>query len=177
MDAIRHGGPDLSIDDLASAAGVSKPVLYDEFGGKLGLADAIAVELAEQFERTVLAALAGAAVLDIDVAVRVAVRALIDLITDEPELYAFLVKSIRASDRGFLDNALVRVIHDRARVLVRLVAPDVDDDMLSVLTDGLFGFVFAAVESWHTAKRPPVDELADTLAAVIREGVRTAVDT
>lgn len=175
MEAIRSGGPDLSIDELAAAAGVSKPVLYDEFGGKLGIADAIAVELAAQFERTVVDALTAGAVLDVDLAVRVAVRALIDLIADEPELYSFLVKSIRTSDRGFLDNALVRVIHQRAVLLVQLVAPNVDEDMLSVLTDGLFGFVFAAVESWHGTRRPPVDELAGTLAAVIREGIRAAV--
>jgi AcrR family transcriptional regulator len=175
MDAIRRAGPELSIDDIAAAAGVSKPVLYDEFGGKLGIADAIAVVLAEHVERLVLTELGKGPDLDIDVIVRVVVEALIELIADEPELYAFLVRSIRTSDRGFLDNALVRVIHERARFIVHLLNPAIDDDMLAVLTDGLFGFVFAAVESWQATKRPPMEDLVTTLAAVIREGLRTAV--
>lgn len=175
MAAIRAQGPELSIDDLAAAAGVSKPVLYDEFGGKLGIADAIAVLLAEQIERQVIGDLTHIADLDFTAVVRLVVEALINLIADEPELYAFVVRSIRTSDRGFLDNALVRVIHDRAMVVVQLLAPSLEAEAVSVLTDGLFGFMFAAVESWMPVRRPPIDELIDTLAAIIREGIRAAV--
>lgn len=178
MDAIRQGGAELSIDDLALAAGVSKPVLYDEFGGKLGIADAMAVLLAERIERKVIGELTDIESLDFTAVIRLVVEALINLIADEAELYAFLVRSIRSSDRGFLDNALVRVIHDRAMVVVKLLAPapTLDPDAISVLTDGLFGFMFAAVESWMPVRRPPQDEFIDTLVAIVREGIRAAVD-
>jgi AcrR family transcriptional regulator len=174
IEAIRTGGPDLSLEEMAAAAGVSKPVLYDEFGGKLGLADAIAVVLADQVQATVVQHLLTAGTFDISHAVRAVVDALITLIDDEPQLYAFIVRSIRSSDRGFLDNALVRVIHERASMLVNVVAPGVEPDALRVLTDGVFGFVFAAVESWMTTRLPARDELVDTLALVIREGLRAA---
>ncbi|MHB8464551.1 MAG: TetR/AcrR family transcriptional regulator [Acidimicrobiales bacterium] len=176
MDAIRDGGAELSIDDLAVAAGVSKPVLYDEFGGKIGIADAIAVLLAERLERKVLGELTNIDSLDFTAVIQLIVEALINLIADEPELYAFLVRSIRTSDRGFLDNALVRVIHDRALLLVKLLGPALEPDVVSVLTDGLFGFMFAAIESWMPVRRPPMREFIDTLAAIIREGLRTAVE-
>ena len=172
MDAIRSSGADVSIDDLAIAAGVSKPVLYDEFGGKLGVADAIAVVLAEQVERDVVAELTKAKALDMSSAVGAVVGALVTLIDDEPELYAFLVRSIRTSDRGFLDNALVRVIHERAALIMGLLAPGVSDEHLAVLTDGVFGFLFAAVESWQATRRPPKDELVQVLTAVIGEGFK-----
>jgi AcrR family transcriptional regulator len=176
MNAVRHHGPDLSIDDIAAFAGVSKPVLYDEFGGKLGIADAVAVVMAEQFERSLWAYLSTSTTIDFGQAIRVAVESLITLITEEPTLYAFLVRSIRSSDRGFLDNALVRVIHDRATVLLRLMSPVVDQDVIAVLTDGLFGFLFAAVESWQVTRRPEKDELVDALASVISHGLRVTVE-
>lgn len=172
MTAIRTGGPDVSIDELALAAGVSKPVLYDEFGGKLGVADAIALVLAERVERDVIAEITRARALDIATTVRAIVDALVTLIVDEPELYAFLVRSIRTSDRGFLDNALVRVIHERASLVMGLLAPGVRDSHLAVLTDGVFGFLFAAVESWQATRQPPKDELVQVLSAVIGEGVK-----
>lgn len=176
IQGVRDRGPDLSIDDLATAAGVSKPVLYDEFGGKLGIADAIAVVLAEDVERRVLDDIAESGEFESESAIRSVIDALIDVIVNEPELYAFMVRSIRASDRGFLDNALVRVIHDRARQLVGLVAPGVAADHLAVLTDGLFGFVFAAVESWHETRRPARDDLVHALTTVIRRGIEAVAD-
>lgn len=172
MEAIRRQGPDLSIDDLAAAAGVSKPVLYDEFGGKLGIADAVAVVLAEQVEQQVLGALLGGGGFDIQIAVRAVVDGLVTLIDGEPELYAFIVRSIRTTDRGFLDNALVRVVHERASVLVGTIAPDVSAEQVDVLTDGVFGFLFGAVESWQATRQLDKDTLVDTLAVVIGEGFR-----
>jgi AcrR family transcriptional regulator len=172
MAAIRTHGADLSIDDLAATAGVSKPVLYDEFGGKLGIADAIAVVLAEEVEGQVLATLAAGGEFDLEVAVRAVVEGLVTLIDGEPELYSFLVRSIRSSDRGFLDNALVRVVHERTSVLVRMIAPGVSPDRIEVLTDGVFGFVFGAVESWQATRRLAKDDLVTTLTVVIGEGFR-----
>jgi AcrR family transcriptional regulator len=172
MDAIRTRGPDLSIDELAAAAGVSKPVLYDEFGGKLGIADAIAVVLAEQVEREVLDAVLTSGSFDLPLALRSLVDALVTLIDGEPALYAFLVRSIRSSDRGFLDNALVRVIHERASVIFATIAPDVPPEEVEVLTDGVFGFMFGAVESWQASRRVDQARLVDTLAVAIAEGLR-----
>jgi AcrR family transcriptional regulator len=173
MSAIRRDGPDLSIDDLAAAAGVSKPVLYDEFGDKLGLADAMAVLLAERVEADILKAITGPT-FDVELAVQVSITVIIDLIVDEPNLYAFLVRSLRANDRGFLDNALVRQIHSRAGLVVSLIAPQLDIDTVRVLADGLFGFVFGAVESWQTTRTPSKAKLRDSLTAIIIKGLEAA---
>lgn len=176
MDAIRERGPDLSLDDMADAAGVSKPVLYDEFGGRLGIADAVALLLAEHFERDLIGVWAHTPDLAFGVMVSKAVDSLIDLVETEPQLYAFLVRSIRSSDRGFLDNALVRAIHGRALLLMRFIAPALDTDAIAVLTDGLFGFMFAAVESWLPRRLPPRAAFVDALAAVVGHGIQAAID-
>jgi AcrR family transcriptional regulator len=168
--AIREQGPDLSVDDLAAAAGVSKPVLYDEFGGRLGIADAVAVVVAERIERQVVAELGPAPSFDLEVAVRAVIEGLVGFIDAEPALYVFLVRAIRNPERGFLDNALLAVMHERAEVVVGFIAPGVPEAHLRILTDGLFGFVFASVESWQATKQPEKGELIDALTRVIRTG-------
>src|SRR5713226_5473470 len=47
---IRDRGPNVAVDELAAAAGVSKPVLYDHFGDKAGLAQALAKDISKQVQ-------------------------------------------------------------------------------------------------------------------------------
>lgn len=173
MDAVRRKGAECSMDDMARAAGVSKPVLYSEFGDKRGVADAIAVTLAHRLEARAAADLAGQQ-LDIPSVVRATISALIELIDDEPELYQFIVRSIRSSDRGLLDNALVRVVQQRLTVLMGLLLPGLDQVRLRALADGLFGFGFAAVESWTSHRELTKEELIETLSTVIQGGIEAA---
>jgi hypothetical protein len=74
-------------------------------------------------------------------------------------------------DRGLLDNALVRVIHDRATVIVGRLAEEIPEGELDILTDGVFGFVFGVVESWVETRSPPKDRLIELVTAVIRAGL------
>ncbi len=170
METVRERGPDVSMDDLARGAGVSKPVLYSEFGDKRGVADAIAVTLAHSLEARAAADLAGEAVA-IPAVVRATVSALVELIDTEPELYSFIVRAIRTGDRGLLDNGLVRVIQERLAVLVGLLLPGLDPVRLRVLTDGLFGFGFAAVESWTSHRELSKDELIEALSVAVQGGI------
>ena len=45
MDAIRAVGPTATMTEIAERAGMSKPVLYDHFGDRLGLTVAVASSL------------------------------------------------------------------------------------------------------------------------------------
>lgn len=176
IKAVREYGADIPIDDLAGAVGVSKPVLYNEFGDKHGIADAVAVFLAENLERTVVESITLDESLDIGVAIRTFVEGLIDVLVNDPEVYAFVVRAIRVSDRGFLDNALVRVMHSRATILMGLLMPTTPPEIVNRMIDGLYGFVFAAVESWNVARSPSRDEFVDGLVTIIGNGVQTIAD-
>lgn len=173
MQTVRERGPDCSMDDLARGAGVSKPVLYGEFGDRSGIADAVAVTLAHRLEARAAADLAGQP-MEIPAVVRATISALIDLIDTEPELYAFVVRAIRTGDRGLLDNGLVRVIQERFAVLVGLLLPGLDHVRLRALTDGLFGFGFAAVESWTSHRELSKEELIEALSVVVQGGIEAA---
>lgn len=172
METVRDRGPDVSMDDLARGAGVSKPVLYSEFGDRRGVADAIAVTLAHRLEARAAADLGGE--VTIPAVVRATISALIDLIDTEPDLYAFIVRSIRTGDRGLLDNGLVQVIQQRLTVLVGLLLPGLDPVRLRALTDGLFGFGFAAVESWTSHRELSKEELIEALSVVVQGGIEAA---
>ncbi len=171
IEAVRRFGPEVSLEQMADLAEVSKPVLYAEFGDKNGIVDAMAVVLAERVEQTVLERLAAAGTVDLDHTIGAIIDALIELIDDEPRIYAYIVRSLRMRDRGFLDNALVRVIHERAAVIIGHLASELHPDELAILTDGVFGFVFGVVESWVSTHRPARDRLVATVTAVIRAGL------
>lgn len=173
MEAVRRNGGDCSMDQIARVAGVSKPVLYSQFGDKRGVADAIAVTLSKRLERVAAAELAGQP-LTIPSVVRASIGALVDIIDTEPELYQFVVRSIRSGDRGLLDNALVQVVQERLAVLMGLLLPGLDVKRLRALSDGLFGFGFAAVESWTSHRELTKDELVDALSSVVQAGIEAA---
>ena len=170
MDAIRAHGPDVSVDEMAAAAGVSKPVLYAEFGDKVGIGEAIAVELGERGERVVIEEMSRGGGLEMRRALTVAINRFIDIVIDEPEIYAFILRSIRTSDKGLLDNALIRTLEGRFQQLAKVLAPDADPDLVHVVAAGTFGFILASVESWRETGRPPRDELVVQLAAILVQG-------
>jgi AcrR family transcriptional regulator len=170
MAAARRVGADVSVDEMAAEAGVSKPVLYAEFGGRDGIAEALAVELAARVERDLVTKVVEAGTLDTTIGLRLAIEALISLVTEEPEVYGFMVRCMRASDRGLLDNALVRTLHSRMAMLTGVLAPHGDQALLSVLAHGTFGFIFAAVESWQASRAPAREELVDAIVAIVHRG-------
>jgi AcrR family transcriptional regulator len=170
MEAIRAHGPSVSVDEIAAAAGVSKPVLYAEFGDKVGIGEAIAVELGDRGERVVIEEMSRGGTLDLATAVAVAIDRFIDIVIDEPEIYAFILRSIRTSDKGLLDNALIRTLEGRFEQAAAMLAPDADPALVRVAAAGTFGFILASVESWRETRRPSRAVLVEQLSAVLAEG-------
>lgn len=174
MDAIRAHGPEVSVDDIAAAAGVSKPVLYGHFGDRLGLADAIAVAVADDVTTlTVDRAVEGAAEgrpVDFPAAIAAIVASLVDVVEHEPEIYGFLVRAIRSGERGFFDNPLVEVIRDRGGRLAEAATPRLDPETRRVMVDGAFGFLLFAIESWKATRTPGRAELVATLTDAVAAG-------
>jgi len=175
MDSVRTRGSDVSIDDIAEDAGVSKPVLYGHFGDKLGLADAIAAFLADSVIGLSLESVnEDGDDVDFPKAIEAIVRSLVDLVEHEPELYGFLVRTIRVGERGFFDNSLVDVIRIRGGELAGQAEPGIDPAMAAVLVDGTFGFLLFAVESWKTTRGMSREQLVRTLVAAVVAGFSTA---
>lgn len=180
MDSIRERGAEVSLDDIAADAGVSKPVIYGHFGDRLGLADAIAVVVADDVTAVTIAAVehraAEGAEIDFEAAIGAIVSSLVDLVEDEPAIYGFLVRTIRSGERGFYDNALVEVIRERGGRLVEFANPRIPTDAREVLVDGAFGFLLFAIESWKASRRPSRDATVAVLTAAVVSGFDSAAE-
>lgn len=172
ITAIRRVGPDASVDEMAAEAGVSKPVLYAEFGDKYGIADAIAVEIVERSERDLLGEISRSGTIDLTTALRFGVEGFFDIVTGEPAIYGFIFRGIRTNDKGLLDNALVRSLEARFELVAGMLVPDADPDVLRVMAHGTFGFMIGAIESWLGSQAPPREELIDTIVLALANGLQ-----
>lgn len=175
MEGIRRHGPDVSMDQMARAAGVSKPVIYSEFGGRNGVAEHLAAELGDRIERRVATVLLHSEPPDHEAAIRSLVQALFDLVSNEPEVYAFMIRALRSSGSGLLDNALVASISTRLALLWTAVGLRLDPDVQRVSTHAVLGFVFATLDSWQMTRRPPGDQVVSALAGFLAHGIELAV--
>ena len=154
MAAIRAHGPDVSVDEIAAEAGVSKPVLYAEFGDKVGIGEAIAVELGDRGERVVVEEISRAGGLEMRRALTVAINRFIDIVIDEPEIYAFILRSIRTSDKGLLDNALIRTLEGRFQQLAKVLAPAADPELVHVVARAVLIAPSEMIDVGDLALRP-----------------------
>lgn len=171
IGVIRHAGSEVSLDELAAGIGVSKPVLYDEFGSRLGVADAVAAALARQLERTVAAQLADPDRTDVDHLIDALTETFITLVDEEAELYEFIVRAFWNDGRGLLGNPLVRLLHERVQPIVAARSA-VGDDELTILIDGMYGFMLASVQSWKVEPRLSRDEMVKMIGTVLQAALR-----
>jgi len=169
--AVRRHGPDVSVDQVAAEAGISKPVLYSEFGDKYGIADAMAVRLVETGERVLMDELAERGDIELERALRLAVEAFFEIVTADPKVYAFIFRSIRGSDKGMLDNALMRSLQSRFEAVAAVLAPGASPEGLRLMAHGTFGFLLAAIESWDATRTPPREEAIDAIVTVLASGL------
>jgi AcrR family transcriptional regulator len=172
--AVRRHGPDASVEEMAAEAGVSKPVFYSEFGDKYGIADAMAVALVEQGERQLMAELGEAGTIDLARALRLAVEGFFEVVTADPAVYGFIFRSIRSSDGGLLDNALMRSLEARFEVVAAVLAPGADPAALRFLAHGTFGFIISAIESWEATRAPSRELALDLIVTVLANGLLAA---
>jgi AcrR family transcriptional regulator len=98
MRAIRQHGPDVTMDDIATEAGVSKPILYRHFLDKGDLYMAVSETATEQLRAVLLSGLSSE--VDPRTLLRVVIEAYLTFIESEPELYRFVVR------RSFTDRPL-----------------------------------------------------------------------
>lgn len=100
MRAIRQHGPDVAMEDIATEAGVSKPILYRHFLDKGDLYMAVSETATGQLRAVLLAGLD--AELDPRTLLRAVIESYLTFIEQEPDLYRFVVR------RSFTDRPLPR---------------------------------------------------------------------
>lgn len=176
IDAIREHGATATMDQLARAGGVTKPILYRHFVDRDGLITAIAESFA-----TSLA-------VDIDTALQTTqqAEALLESSLDaymafvemEPELYRFLLHQTTARAPGMSPiSPLVDGIARRVALVIRaqLEFAGMDESAAYVWAYGVVGMVHQAGDWWLDEGTLPRSVLTKHLSTLIWHGVSAAV--
>ncbi|MGH3852742.1 MAG: TetR/AcrR family transcriptional regulator [Pseudonocardiaceae bacterium] len=148
MRAIRQHGPDVAMEDIAAAAGVSKPILYRHFLDKGDLYMAVSETATEQLRTALLSSLT--ADTEPRTALQLVIEEYLTFIEQQPQLYRFVVR------RSFTDRPL-------SRDPVTTNAALISETLATILRDRLRGLSLdsGGAETWAHAGVGMVQAAAD----------------
>ncbi|UJP41477.1 TetR family transcriptional regulator [Cellulomonas palmilytica] len=182
---VHHKGPDVSMEEIANAAGTSKSIVYRYFSDKTGLQIAVAEAVVLQIQ----GALEG--VLRVAPTPRDGLRAMVavylEMIESSPHVYAFVTRDGSVESGGPLGHFLDSVTHLVALPFARELsdhadhgeqgehdegaAPDLAaaarDSLAEVWAAGAVGFVRGAGEWWMAHRGEPGVPDRETLTAQV----------
>jgi AcrR family transcriptional regulator len=159
-----------SIEEIAARAGVSKPIVYEHFGGKEGLyavvIDREMQRLLDLFNRALTAG-------DPRELLEQAALALLTYIEDESDGFRILVRdSPVASTSGTFSSLLNDIASQVEYILAReFKARGYDPKLAGLYSQALVGMVALTGQWWLEARRPKRDEVAAQLVNLAWHGL------
>ncbi len=159
-----------SIEEVAHRAGVSKPVVYEHFGGKEGLyAVVVDREMRRLLER-ITSALSGGHPRDL---LEQAALALLGYIQDSSDGFRILVRnSPVASSSGTFSSLLNDIASQVEHILGReFDARGYDTAVAGLFSQALVGMVALTGQWWLEAREPAKDEVAAHLVNLAWNGL------
>ena len=147
---VAHGYHAAAMDDIAERAGVSKPVLYQHFPGKLELYLALLDEHAETLERAVREALASTT--DNRARVEASIRAYFDFVSDEGGAFRLVFESDLRNEPAVRDR-VEGSLRASVEAIAETIAADtgLTDEEAALLSCGLAGLAEVSSRWWLAA--------------------------
>ncbi len=148
--AIKEHGSEVSMAQLAAEGGVTRPILYDTFGDRAGVAAALVARYGAGIDMAVGAAFAKS--ITLREALLEGIEFFVRFIEREPEVFRFLEAAAAAPDQiGSMERTIGVRLGEVLSAALRSVGGD--PNMGPTWAHALLGMVFAAVE-WWSAERP-----------------------
>ena len=175
VSAIREIGPGVTMEQLANAGGVTKPILYRHFGDRDGLIGAIAERFSADLLSSVTAPLSSDA--DARALLRATVDAYVSFIERETNLYRFMVqhppeRSDGVPAMGGLVDLIARQVAQVAGE--RLRAAGRDSGAAVPWAYGIVGLVHQAGDWWVDDRTMSRDTLVGYLVSLLWDGLGAA---
>jgi len=163
-----HGA---SMNDVADAAGVTKPVLYQHFDSKNDLFSALLDEVGRRMRTAIDKATADA--VDGKDATTLGFRAYFRWVATDLDGFRLLFGGAARHDAMFAEQ--VRMItSDAATAIAPLIAADIDDDTRRLSAHALVGLAEGSSRRLLDRGEPfDPDEVADTVAGLAWAGLRS----
>ena len=177
IEAIRAGGPGVSMDEIAAAGGVTKPTLYRIFGSKPGLYRAIA----DWFIGDIAAAVAvnlrdSLALRDF---IHLTVDAVLSRVGADVEIYHFLMRRARVElFRSDADEDFLRIMSGLTTAMIedRISRTDFDPTPAPIWAHGVVGMINGAADWWVDHQEVPREEVVDQISEILWNGFRPFSD-
>nr|BFE33797.1 hypothetical protein GCM10010200_060480 [Actinomadura rugatobispora] len=160
-----------SVEEIAAAAGVSKPVVYEHFGGKEGL---YAVVVDREFERLLaLVTEALNSAIHYRGKLEKAALALLEYIESNPDGFRILVRdSHGGTGTGSFASLLSEIAGEVEHVMAKeLDRHEYDEKFAPMYAQMLVGMVALTGQWWLDARRPKREEVAAHLVNLAWNGL------
>jgi AcrR family transcriptional regulator len=161
-----------SVEEIAARAKVSKPIVYEHFGGKEGLYAVIVDREVEHIVGRIVEAVTGGSARE---RLEAAVRVFLSYVQERPGGFAVLVRDAPESKRGGQMPALMYDLADRIGDIFteQFRKAGFDARAAPIYAHALVGMVAFVGQWWTEAEKPPPAEtVASHVAALAWMGLR-----
>lgn len=176
LEAIRHRGRYVSMDEIAAEIGVSKTVLYRYFVDKNDLTTAVMMRFAQTTLIPNMARALSAQLDGYDLS-REIIRVYVETVADEPEIYRFVFANNSATKSKVVANS-ERIIAGMLAVMLRrrMIEAGMDTGGVEPWAYMIVGGVQLSTHSWMSNPRTSADELIDYLTMLCWNALRGIVE-
>lgn len=168
----KHGYEGTSVEEIAARAKVSKPIVYEHFGGKEGLYAVIVDREVEHIVGQIVSAITAGSARE---RLEQAVVAFLSYVKERPDGFAMLLRDAPLSKRTGEMPALMYDLADRVGDIFteQFRKAGFDAKSAPIYAHALVGMVAFVGQWWtETAKPPPAEVVASHLAALAWMGLR-----
>jgi AcrR family transcriptional regulator len=166
-----HGYSATSVEEIARAAKVSKPIIYEHFGGKEGLYAVIVDREMETLYRLMSSSISAGSPRKL---FEQAVLAFLDYVDERPDGFAVLTRNAPVTAGGGGMRLVMSDVGVRVREVFeeQFVKAGYDPRYAPIYAQSLIGMVTLAGQWWVEAKELPKREVARHVAALGWMGLR-----
>ena len=175
VGAIRDIGPGATMEQLAKAGGVTKPILYRHFGDRDGLIQAIAARFSNDLLTSVTTPLAADS--DARDLLRSTVDSYVGFIERDPNLYRFMMQQVPERGEGVAPmGSLIDLIARQVAQVAgeRLRAAGRDSGPAVPWAYGIIGLVHQAGDWWVDDRTMSRETLVNYLVSLLWDGLNAA---
>jgi AcrR family transcriptional regulator len=167
----KRGYEGASLEEIADGAKVSRPVLYEHFGGKEGLYAVIIDREMEYLVRRIAESISSGTPRE---RVEAAALAFLTYVKDHPDGFAVLTHDAPVTTAGGGMSSLLNDVAERVGHVFAAAFKDAgfDPKTAPIYAHALVGMVTFVGQWWTESRKPSVEEVASHIAALAWMGLR-----